>query len=162
MNTFCKAMLLSTVVIGVSSTVAEARHRWVNYNYKAWAQVDAHRETPHVGNPENFYRTARSGQTSSGPITVQRETRQSEPTAVAQAPTERRSFSYDEQQASGEARTAQTTENAQSPDESNRGLMQPSEPSRTSVFNGNSYSSGPNNPPRYILPKTDPRKYRTK
>jgi hypothetical protein len=164
MNTFCKGMLLSTCVIAVSSDLAEGRQRWVNYNHKAWA--DAHRETTHVGNPENFYRSGGN----SGQVVVRREMRQSEPAAVAQTQTERRAFSYDEQQANAQVRTERAAENAQASDTQDVGTMQsPSEPQPMSVSNGNNnyssgsnYSGGSNNTPRYALPKTDPRKYRTK
>jgi hypothetical protein len=175
MNTFWKAMLLSTLVVGVSSDLAEGRQRWVNYNHKAWA--DAHRETPHVGSPENYYR--RGG--NSGQVIARREVIQSqstsvaEPMAVAQAQTERRAFSFDDQQANAEVRTERATENAQAADTQVVGAMQPpSEPRPMSVsndignnFSGSSYTSGTNytsgstNTPRYALPKTDPRKYRT-
>jgi hypothetical protein len=90
-------------------------------------------------------------------------------TSVAQAQTERRSFSYDEQQGDAASRTESAT--TQSPGVTQNapvasgqgGAIYDSGSFQTRSYEpGSSYRSGQGNPPRYLLPASDPRKYRVR
>lgn len=164
MTTYFKTLLLTTVVTVLSaSTSAMADFR--DYNQKAWNQPGR----------TSSRSVARSGRVYRAPAPVIVRT-ESAPSAVAQAPTTERRFSY-EPAAQGETsggcgcgtsvRSEQAPETAERSTETRRSFSyEPSMDSGISQPSVRSYSA-PRMPssrssrgPAYLLPKTDPNKYR--
>jgi len=88
MTTYFKTLLLMTAVIGLSvPAIAKADFR--DYNHKAWnQQFNRYKQSSRTVMRSRSYR-------ATAPVIVRSE---GAPQAVAQAPTERRSFSYEPSQ----------------------------------------------------------------
>lgn len=158
MNTFFKSLLLLAAVLGLSVTTS-AKADFRDYNYKAWNQ--GYRASRSVARSRRVYRAP-------APVIVRTERA---PTAVAQSPTTERRFSYEplQQVESGKpCPDSVTTQHApattQRPAESGRRFSyEPAiEPSREpAVRTFSRPMTRESQKPAYLLPKTDPRKYRT-
>jgi hypothetical protein len=158
MNKFIFSLVTTSVVLIGSSANGDAWQRIVNHNYKAWARP--YRGTDHVGNAAN-YRGDRYLQPteSSAPSIARRNTVspvESQPDVVAQSPTQRRSFSYDEPTGAGQPNSAVSSEMP-----STSGVQAQAEAQPGTYYNREiGRNSRESHPPRYLLPASDPRKYR--
>ena len=157
MNLYFKTLTLATTLAGLlvaTSTNADFR----DYNYKAWAQAGKQRSSQSARPSRSMYR-------STAPVIVRTEPA---PNAVAQSPTEQRSFSYEPSQpavSSGcdDGVTAQQAPaTAQRSAEARRSFSyEPSMNDSNSASRMRSRSSQSSETPKFLLPKTDPRKYRS-
>jgi hypothetical protein len=160
MKLYVKTLTLATTLAGLlvaTSTNADFR----DYNYKAWAQPGKQRSPQSASRSRSMYR-------STVPVIVRTEPA---PNAVAQAPTEQRSFSYEPSQQSvssgcgcgDSADTQPTPATAQRSTDTRRSFSY--EPSMSSdsylAPRMRSRSSQSSETPKFLLPKTDPRKYRS-
>jgi len=162
MTIYSKTLLLLTAVMGlVVSEISRADFR--DYNYKAWA------DRPRSSRSVNRSRTYRAV----APTIVRSD---SAPIEVAKSPTEQRSFSYDPAQPAGSSaangcgggtRVERGSATAQRSTRSERSYSyEPSTSSNITEPVARSYSvprmqsSRSSATPRFLLPKTDPRKYR--
>jgi hypothetical protein len=158
MNTLFKSLLLLTAVIGLSVTTS-AKADFRDYNDKAWNQ--GYRASRSVARSRRVYRSPAS-------VIVRTERA---PSAIAQAPTTDRRFSYEpsQQVESGtpcpdSVTTVPAPATAQRPAESGRRFSyEPAiELSREpAVRTFSRPMTRELQKPAYLLPKTDPRKYRT-
>lgn len=156
MNAYLKTLLVAAAVAGLY-VPATANADFRDYNYKAWAQVGKQRSSPSFARSRPMYR-------SSAPVIVRSEPA---PSAVAQAPTEQRSFSYEPSQSvvSGGCHDAATTEQAPATAQRSPGVRRSFsyEPSMSGSYSAprmQSRTSRSSRMPAYLLPKTDPNKYR--
>jgi hypothetical protein len=159
MNTYLKTLLMTGVAVGLFAAET-ARADFRDYNYKAWAQAGRQRTSQPARRYRPMYR-------STAPVIVRTE---SAPGAVAQAPTEERRFSYEPSQVQAGTPCPEGVVTEPAPATAER-------PTRTyrsfSYEPGIEPSAGPavrtysrpmrrdSQKPAYLLPKTDPRKYRT-
>jgi len=170
MTTYFKILLLMTVVTGLSVS-GDARADFRDYNYKAWAQ--AGRSSSRSMRASRTYRAYRAP----GPVIVRSD---SAPDVVAQAPMGQRSYSYEPAETARKVgasdgcgavvRTERTSETAQRSTGTERSFSyepsidssttQPSVRSESAPMMRSSQPSRSSGTPRYLLPKTDPRKYR--
>ncbi len=126
MYSFFKSLMMAAAIVGLFAT-ATVRADFRDYNSKAWAQ--------HGRSSSGMMR--RSQYRASAPVIVRSE---QAPPAVAQTPSERRSFSYEPSMSNDNAPSSVRSDAAP--------RMRSTRPSRSSRT------------PAYLLPKTDPRKYR--
>ena len=169
MAIYSKTLLMLAALLGLFvSDIATADFR--DYNYKAWAHRPGSARS--VARPRS-YRRATPVIVRSEPIIVRSE---SVPTTVAQAPTEQRSFSYDPAQPAdssvsqdcvGVTEAVQMPATAQPSTQRDRSYSyEPSMSTSTTQPSARSYSaprmqsSRSSGTPRFLLQKTDPRKYR--
>ena len=154
MNPYLKAMLMVAAIAGLY-VPATARADFRDYNYKAWAQQG--RTSSRSGmRSRPMYR-------STAPVIVRTEPA---PNAVAQAPTEQRSYSYEPSQQTesgargcgGSVGTEQAPATAQRSTETRRSFSY--EPSMSDSYSAPRMQSRSSRTPAYLLPKTDPNKYR--
>lgn len=166
MKALVKTLLLMAAAIGLSGPSA-AMADFRDYNQKAWNQFNrpSSRSVARARSYRPSRTIARSRSYRNAPVIVRTEPA---PSAVAQAPTERRSFSYEPSQQAkaatpcppGSASTKPAPATAQ---RSTRSFSyEPSMGSDTGQPIVRSYSAprmGSSRTPLYLLPKTDPRKY---
>jgi hypothetical protein len=157
MNRYFMALSLVAAIAGLY-VPATARADFRDYNTKAWAQQG--RSSSRSG------MRSRPMVRSTAPVIVRTE---SAPNAVAQAPTEQRSFSYEPSQPTvsvgsgcgGTAATDQAPATAERSTETRRSFSY--EPSMSGSDSTPRMQSGRSSrslrTPAYLLPKTDPRKY---
>jgi hypothetical protein len=173
MNHYIKTLLLLTAVVGLS-IADNARADFRDYNHKAWAQAGRSSRSARVSRP-NRNRTDRAP----APAIVRTE---AEPRAIVQAPNEERRYSYEPGE-SGERTTVTRGANGcgevivtQRAPETARRTTEPErrfsyEPSTGPEVGQSTVRSDPAprmrvgrpsrsaDTPRYLMQKTDPRKY---
>lgn len=166
MNIYFKQLLLVAAVAGLFAPVSAMADFRDYADSKAWTNFGRDSSKPRA--MSRSYR-------SNAPVIVRSESKQN---AVAQAPTERRSFSYEPSQEAeqthsgcgcgGSVSSDKAPETAQRSTETRRSFSyEPSTDSSTVQTPARSYSaprmrsSRSSQTPLYMLPKTDPRKYRT-
>lgn len=151
-------MLVSAMTLAGLFVATSSGADFYDYNHKVGPQLGR-------GSSQSA-RRSRPMYRSTAPAIVRTE---SAPNAVAQAPTERRSFSYEPSQQTeagaceGSVASEQASATAQRSAETRRSFSY--EPSMSSDSYSaprmRSRSSHSSETPKFLLPKTDPRKYRT-